>query len=418
LPFRFPITQWTPEGDAFVIGPNLKRLEAETLPQFFRHNRFQSFVRQLNFYSFRKINRERTMWVYKHDLFRRDHPEDLALLRRRTCPTIDGRRQPLSRPLLKKTTPSEANKTKANDESIRKRRSPPQDFSRKFTPTLKRPSIDWTSSVSTEDSVEHASVPPVNTVPLTESEDSDDQAFLESPSSLEDQSMVVLKIASQLAQHARNSYIGSRISGLVTPPFVSSRRCSDFSGTLLTYDDEHERSTGIFDHESPIKQRNVSNENFSQMDCRYDTSMLTILSQSKAEAVVQRLLDAVPSQAHGSLSAAVKVACFCFMTLPSNSETNLYDAIREMLLSCNELQREFQLYKFALWPVAVLSDSPLSKLAHCESCKDAIRCFSVFAVNKMQLLSHALSEAFFDSDNDDLLTLKQAISSWQKFGTI
>lgn len=45
--------QWTEEGDAFIIGSDLERLEAETLPQYFRHNRFQSLVRQLNFYSFR-----------------------------------------------------------------------------------------------------------------------------------------------------------------------------------------------------------------------------------------------------------------------------------------------------------------------------------------------------------------------------
>ena len=80
-----------PQGDAFRIS-DLEKLEAETLPTYFRHNRFQSLVRQLNFYNFRKVNRERTFWVYRHPLFHRDKPQNLHLLRRRTCPGVDGRK--------------------------------------------------------------------------------------------------------------------------------------------------------------------------------------------------------------------------------------------------------------------------------------------------------------------------------------
>ena len=86
--------QWVPNGEAFRIT-DLRRLESETLPSYFRHSRFQSLVRQLNFYNFRKINRERTFWVYYHPLFHRDFPEKLTQLRRRTCPGFDGRRNKL-----------------------------------------------------------------------------------------------------------------------------------------------------------------------------------------------------------------------------------------------------------------------------------------------------------------------------------
>lgn len=85
------IVSWMPSGEAFCIT-DLSRLESETLPQFFRHSRFQSLVRQLNFYNFRKINRERTFWVYYHPLFHRDRPGEMHRLRRRTCPGFDGRR--------------------------------------------------------------------------------------------------------------------------------------------------------------------------------------------------------------------------------------------------------------------------------------------------------------------------------------
>jgi len=85
------VISWLPGGDAFRIS-DLDRLQNETLPSFFRHSRFQSLVRQLNFYNFRKVNRERTFWVYRHPLFHRDRPNELHLLRRKTCPGVDGRK--------------------------------------------------------------------------------------------------------------------------------------------------------------------------------------------------------------------------------------------------------------------------------------------------------------------------------------
>lgn len=90
-----------PSGDAFVIQ-NLSRLEVEALPRFFRHARFQSLVRQLNFYNFRKINRERNFWVYQHPLFHRDRPQDLYKLKRRSVlppggNAAGGGKQPIKR---------------------------------------------------------------------------------------------------------------------------------------------------------------------------------------------------------------------------------------------------------------------------------------------------------------------------------
>jgi len=115
------VVSWVPSGEAFRIS-NLARLEAETLPQYFRHSRFQSLVRQLNFYNFRKINRERTFWVYYHPLFHRDRPEEMHKLRRRTCPGFDGRRnrpnQDVSPP------PPSSSITWSNNEVVHERHHP------------------------------------------------------------------------------------------------------------------------------------------------------------------------------------------------------------------------------------------------------------------------------------------------------
>lgn len=77
------IVSFTPDGLAFEVK-DPKKLEAEVLPKYFRHSRFQSFVRQLNFYNFKKTNKERSMWIYKHELFRRDRPDLLDKLKRKT----------------------------------------------------------------------------------------------------------------------------------------------------------------------------------------------------------------------------------------------------------------------------------------------------------------------------------------------
>lgn len=48
------ISSWTPDGEMFVVkDPDL--FAATIIPQYFDHNKFSSFARQLNFYGFRKM---------------------------------------------------------------------------------------------------------------------------------------------------------------------------------------------------------------------------------------------------------------------------------------------------------------------------------------------------------------------------
>ena len=52
---------WNADGDGFIIKEVNKF--TELLPRFFRHKNFRSFVRQLNFYGFRKIKGESALVV-------------------------------------------------------------------------------------------------------------------------------------------------------------------------------------------------------------------------------------------------------------------------------------------------------------------------------------------------------------------
>ena len=45
---------WSKNGDTMVIFDS-EKFAAEIIPQYFKHHNFRSFVRQLNFYGFRKL---------------------------------------------------------------------------------------------------------------------------------------------------------------------------------------------------------------------------------------------------------------------------------------------------------------------------------------------------------------------------
>jgi len=52
------IATWAEDGLSFYVMDR-NRLAETIIPQYFNHNKFSSFVRQLNFYGFRKVWSER-----------------------------------------------------------------------------------------------------------------------------------------------------------------------------------------------------------------------------------------------------------------------------------------------------------------------------------------------------------------------
>ncbi|GAB9468330.1 Hsftype dnabinding [Globisporangium polare] len=85
---------WSENGESFII--KLPREFAKTmLPRYFKHNNFSSFVRQLNFYGFRKHKKDeivitnvsdetKNWWEFYHEKFVRGKEELMAQIRRKT----------------------------------------------------------------------------------------------------------------------------------------------------------------------------------------------------------------------------------------------------------------------------------------------------------------------------------------------
>ena len=135
--------QWTPNGDSFKIL-SVPQLEATLLPAYFRHNKFPSLVRQLNFYNFRKTNKERSFAIYHHPLFHRNREEDLIHLRRKTCLGVDGRS---SEALALKRNPR-GTTTPLVTPSIKRSSSAASFDSYSSAPLLQRQNSDGRRSVS------------------------------------------------------------------------------------------------------------------------------------------------------------------------------------------------------------------------------------------------------------------------------
>ncbi|OQS06893.1 HSF-type DNA-binding protein, partial [Thraustotheca clavata] len=80
------VISWCHEGKAFVVY-DYDHMEKYILPTYFRHNKFASFQRQLNYFGFRKLHKAKEndySSVYCQPNFIRDEPNRMLLIKRKT----------------------------------------------------------------------------------------------------------------------------------------------------------------------------------------------------------------------------------------------------------------------------------------------------------------------------------------------
>ncbi|KAI8334290.1 HSF-type DNA-binding-domain-containing protein [Chlamydoabsidia padenii] len=90
------IIHWTEQGTVVCIVDSISFCKT-VLPQYFKHNNWHSFVRQLNLYGFRKVyhfnisidyvaGRQESIRQFKHQHFYKTGEHDLVLIHRKIAP--------------------------------------------------------------------------------------------------------------------------------------------------------------------------------------------------------------------------------------------------------------------------------------------------------------------------------------------
>ena len=103
------IISWNGEGDTFIIfSPDL--FAQKVMSKYFKSTKFNSFIRQLNFYGFKKTTRDPSsedkspsnrFWEFRHPLFLRGRRDLLSKIHRKqlgdTDADVDSRFQQMQR---------------------------------------------------------------------------------------------------------------------------------------------------------------------------------------------------------------------------------------------------------------------------------------------------------------------------------
>lgn len=384
------------------------------------------------------------MWIYKHKLFHRDRPEDLHMVRRRTCPGVDGRKQRFSRFSAQKLSKFDETKvTQSSDDETTSLEDTSGDESeaviasslpkKKRVIGLESPASPAKRTRRLWHASEPVSVPddnvfvdtsiltdpspspkdvfePEMTLVKADAEADDDSSANKKNERLEmiEQAMIVSEVATKLEEYARKAMKGrggSRtrrgVVGVVTPPWGSYQNFTASSRGLITYDDEYDDDDEYEGETTPglVVDTDVSLNGQSSGVTKVEAELRE--PPVRDHGVVKRVSDEIRRRAsfnfyHAEMiHACANLAEFFMSTAPNEEVDVCCNKILQLLSSSTKLAADFHMYRAALHPGTAGDVGPSSRPRfdhhHALALRrmleggagrlDALREFKIFAVN-------------------------------------
>lgn len=355
------------------------------------------------------------------------------MVRRRTCPGVDGRKQRFSRYSARKLSGSNSDDSSLEDissdevevpvtgaisrkkrtvtpddpsDAKRSRRPPLWDGSEPSESPIEDPVIVDTSIVSNPTALSTSAFQAHQSLVSQNRSDDDDSSAKLRTERMEmiEQSMIVSEVATKLQEFARKAMKGHGTGrtrrggfGVVTPPYGASSNAPISSRGLITYDDEYEKVEGVVtDGDDSSEDLSFTDPNVTKAPRKALKELMVapVPEPQIVSSITARILGCNNFQTHGALAASSAVARFCMITAPIE-DSALCSKILQLNSSCDQLSYEFQQYRAALHPLASSGESAL--LGHgsrknsavsvqqvwerASSRNDAVRDFKTFAVN-------------------------------------
>mmetsp|Transcript_28634 Transcript_28634/g.69370 ORF Transcript_28634/g.69370 Transcript_28634/m.69370 type:complete len:395 (-) Transcript_28634:208-1392(-) len=388
------------------------------------------------------------------------------MVRRRTCPGVDGRKQRFSRYSAQKISNSdkaiqssdEENSlgSSSGDENESKKRS--MNESRGADSKRSRRSLWYgggnskTSNEKEKKAVVDTSVVKNTTSPTSVYEsstslfqkeiDDDDSSANKKNNRMEaiEQAMIVSEVASKLEEHLKKVMKGRGGSrsrkgnaGIVTPPHGSYQKFEMSSRDLITYDDEYKMTPIPETDAESIASVTVTEDDTSEQSAVPKQFLVAPVEDAeKIKNICEEIRCCAEASFGNSVTfqACASVAEFFMSTPPSEDVQCVSKKVLELLSSSNRLAADFHFYRAALNPCSANNEEPeasnLFEERHAEALQrslegaasksDAVRDFKIFCVNLIYKLlenmeNYGVKEPFSPTVRSNLL---HTAETWSK----